>query len=404
MNDRQPALLRLALPADAIGAADAADDPDLIDVDELAAVRVDRARMELRHGRPIALLDGEGDRADGRWLLAAAVETLSPSRMHALDRLRHRGAPLQLLLTAERLMAMGRTDAATPQALRVAQAVTVDQLQALAAITPGHGNEALLGAVEPADAVMRVALALCKQARLIPALLVAQLPPARRAALDAAQVLQLSAADVARAVPPRTVALRRISQARVPIAAHEECTLVLFREVEGDAEHVAIIVGRPATGQSVPVRLHSACLTGDLLGSLRCDCGDQLRGAIEHLAEAGGVLLYLAQEGRGTGLANKLRAYHLQDGGLDTLEADRHLGFREDERDFRSAAAMLRALGIERIRLLTNNPHKIEALRGAGIDVVDRVPLVAPVNSHNARYVQTKQDRAGHLPAGDEQA
>jgi len=358
----------------------------------------------LRHGRPIALLDDDGDRADGRWLLAAAVETLSTSRLLALDRLRHRGVPLQLLLTAERLAAMGRTDAATPQALRVASNVTVDQLQALAAVTPDGGERTLLNAAEPADTAMRAALALCKLARLTPALLVAQLPPARRAALDAAQVLQLSATDVARALPPRTVALRRISAARVPIAAHEDCTLVLFREVDGDAEHVAIIVGRPATGQPVPVRLHSACLTGDLLGSLRCDCGDQLRLAIERLAEAGGVLLYLAQEGRGTGLANKLRAYHLQDGGLDTLEADRHLGFRDDERDFQAAAAMLQALGIERIRLLTNNPHKIEALRGAGIDVVDRVPLVAPVNSHNARYVQTKQDRAGHLRAGDERA
>jgi len=398
MNNRQPLPLRLT------PRADAADDPGLFDADELAAVRVDRARTELRHGRPIALLDDDSDRADGRWLLAAAVETLSAPRLLALERLRHRGVRLQLLLTAERLAAMGRSDAATPQALRIAPDVTVDQLQALAAVTPDGGQRTFLSAAEPADAAMRAALALCKLARLTPALLVARLPTALPAALDAAQVLQLSAADVARAVPPGTVALRRISEARVPIAAHEDCTLVLFREVEGDAEHVAIIVGRPAPGQPVPVRLHSACLTGDLLGSLRCDCGDQLRGAIEHLAEAGGVLLYLAQEGRGTGLANKLRAYHLQDGGLDTLEADRHLGFRDDERDFQAAAAMLQALGIERIRLLTNNPHKIEALRGAGIDVVDRLPLFAPVNSHNARYVQTKQDRAGHLRAGDEQA
>lgn len=251
---------------------------------------------------------------------------------------------------------------------------------------------------------MRAALAIAKRARLAPALLVARLPNGDLEELRAEQWLTLSAGDVARVSPMRACALQRVSDAHVPIAALEDCTLVLFREVEGDAEHVAILVGQPDPSEPVPVRLHSSCLTGDLLGSLRCDCGDQLRRAVDHLAAAGGVLLYLAQEGRGTGLASKLRAYRLQDSGLDTLEADRHLGFREDERDFTVAAVMLQALGIPRIRLLTNNPAKIEALRAAGIDVVDRVPLVAPVNSHNARYLQTKHERAGHLRPDDEQA
>nr|MBA2724328.1 GTP cyclohydrolase II RibA [Methylibium sp.] len=134
-----------------------------------------------------------------------------------------------------------------------------------------------------------------------------------------------------------------------------------------------------------------------------CDCGDQLRRAIDVLAEAGGVLLYLAQEGRGTGLANKLRAYRLQDGGLDTIDADRHLGFSADERDFQAAVAMLEALGIARIRLLTNNPAKIASMRRGGIDVVDRLPLIAPINPHNSRYIRTKHDRAGHLETEDEQ-
>jgi GTP cyclohydrolase II len=177
--------------------------------------------------------------------------------------------------------------------------------------------------------------------------------------------------------------------------------VVLYREVEGDAEHLAIIVGQPALDQPVPVRLHSACLTGDLLGSLRCDCGEQLRGAAERLARDGGVLLYLAQEGRGTGLASKLRAYRLQDGGLDTLQADRHLGFHADERDFQAASAILNDLGIRRIRLLTNNPHKIDALRAAGIEVADRLPLNAPVNGHNRRYMQAKHDLAGHWRADE---
>jgi GTP cyclohydrolase II len=191
--------------------------------------------------------------------------------------------------------------------------------------------------------------------------------------------------------------LIRVSDAHMPIAACDDCTLVLFREPHGDAEHVAIIVGQPNLTLPVPVRMHSACLTGDLLGSQRCDCGDQLRLAIARLAETGGVLLYLSQEGRGTGLANKLRAYRLQDAGLDTIDADRHLGFGADERDFGPAVAMLSQLGISRIRLLTNNPHKVDFMRRAGLEVVGRVALLAPVNAFNARYVQTKHERAGHF-------
>jgi GTP cyclohydrolase II len=271
-------------------------------------------------------------------------------------------------------------------------------------VTPGPGDPPLLRAASAATSatptVHHAALALCKLARLLPALVVAPCDAEERAVLDAYDVLQFDPADVARAAPVRAGALRRVSDAKVPLEAHEDCTLVLFREIDGDAEHVAIVVGRPVASEPVSVRLHSACLTGDLLGSLRCDCGPQLQRAVKRLAETGGVLLYLAQEGRGTGLANKLRAYRLQDVGLDTLQADRHLGFRDDERDFQAAAAMLRALGYPRIRLLTNNPHKIEALRQAGIEIVDRLPLHTPVNDHNARYMQTKQ-QAGHLRADD---
>ena len=366
--------------------------------DDLAAIRVDRARTELRHGRAVALQDGPA----AGWLLGAAVETLSPQRLQDFEQL---GLPLQLLLTAERLQALGWPQASTPRALRLRAQVTVAHLQALAAVVPGGGEPALLGEASAADAAMAAALTLVKRARLTPALLVAELPAAAPAAwaawLDDRLVNRLAATDLADAAPPGS-ALRRVSDAHVPIAANEACTLVLYREIDGDAEHVAIVFGQPAADAPVAVRLHSACLTGDLLGSLRCDCGDQLRRAVDHLAQEGGVLLYLAQEGRGTGLANKLRAYRLQDAGLDTLQADRHLGFRADERDFRAAAAMLQDLGHERINLLTNNPHKIAALRAAGIDVVQRVPLPAPLNSHNARYVQTKQDHAGHLRS-DEQ-
>jgi GTP cyclohydrolase II len=383
-----------------------------------AAIRVDRASAELRRGRPLVLHagalhaatlpdDDESGPEASAGLLVAAVETLSEATLQGLLRVAVRaGGTPWLLLSAERLHALGWPDASTPRLLPLHGRVTLAPLQQLAAAVPGVAGRSLLGdaqALEAADPALHAALALCKRGRLLPALLVLPLRPEsaeQQAALEAAQVLRLAPADLALAAPARPGALRRVSDAQVPLAAHEDCTLVLFREVDGDAEHLALVVGRPAAGEPVPVRLHSACLTGDLLGSLRCDCGPQLQGAVQQLAETGGVLLYLAQEGRGTGLANKLRAYRLQDAGLDTLHADRHLGFREDERDFQAAAAMLQALGYPRIRLLTNNPQKIAALRGAGIEVVERLPLHAPVNDHNARYMHTKQ-QAGHLGADD---
>jgi GTP cyclohydrolase II len=403
MNDRLPAPAALTDGVDLAGAT-GLPPPDSA---AAAAVRIDRACAELRRGRPIALPGPEPDDADAvvsaaavrtPWRLAVAVDTLDETR---LQRLHAAGVHLSLLLSAERLRAMGAGHASTPRALVLTAAPSLAQLQRLAAVAAGPHEPALLGDATVADGTLRAALALCKRARLVPALLLWTPPAATPASLDDAEVLRVDPADLALAPPSRPGALKRVSDARVPLAAHEDCTLVLFREVDGDAEHVAVIVGRPRAGEPVPVRLHSACLTGDLLGSLRCDCGPQLQQAVEHLAETGGVLLYLAQEGRGTGLANKLRAYRLQDGGMDTLQADRHLGFRDDERDFAVAAAMLRALGHTRIRLLTNNPNKIGALREAGIEVVDRLPLHAPLNAHNTRYVQTKRQHAGHLGADD---
>ncbi len=365
-----------------------------------ARIRADRACTELRHGRALALS------SHGGWLLAAAVETLSET---LLQQLLQAGPAPQLLLSGERLLALGVTKAPTrslppfPQALTLSPRTTLAGLQQLAGVSSGPGDRDLLGGAATAaadDLAWSAALALCKRSRLIPALLLASLNAEAGAALASAQVLQIDPAEIVAALPERAAGLRRVSDAHVPLAAEENCTLVLFREIDGDAEHVAIIVGRPPADAPVPVRLHSACLTGDLLGSLRCDCGPQLQRAVARLAETGGVLLYLAQEGRGTGLANKLRAYRLQDSGLDTLQADRHLGFLEDERDFAAAAAMLQALGHTRIQLLTNNPQKIEALRQAGIDVVNRVAVHGPMTVHNERYMRTKQ-QAGHLVGDD---
>ena len=211
-------------------------------------------------------------------------------------------------------------------------------------------------------------------------------------------MLAIDVRDIEHAVRFGHHRLHAISRARVPLADAVDCEIALFRDEHGLAEHVAVLIGRPNPDAAVPVRLHSACLTGDLLASLRCDCGEQLRTAVARIAAlGGGVLLYLDQEGRGIGLPNKLRAYVLQDTGLDTVDADQHLGFLADERRYEVAAALLHELGIRCIKLLTNNPQKITALRDHGIEVVGRLPLVATSNSHNERYLKAKVERAGHL-------
>ena len=245
------------------------------------------------------------------------------------------------------------------------------------------------------------ALALCKLARLIPAVLLTRAPagPARDVTdwANRHDLLVVQADDVWAHENDSALTLRAVTSAQVPLAAAENTRLVAFRPTDGGVEHVAIIVGDPDRSQSVLTRLHSACFTGDLLESLRCDCGQQLRGAITVMAEQGsGVLIYLAQEGRGIGLINKLRAYRLQDQGFDTVDANERLGFEADERIFLPAAQMLRALGYDRVRLLTNNPEKVEGLELHGITVAERVPHAFPPSNHNERYLRTKAVRRGH--------
>ena len=243
----------------------------------------------------------------------------------------------------------------------------------------------------PADELAAGAVELCKLAGLLPAAVC--LPPSVHAP---EVVVLLDAVRDYREL--EALSLRPVGEARVPLADAENARIVAFRPADGGPEQFAIIVGEPERVPAPLVRLHSECFTGDLLGSLRCDCGDQLRGAIRRMAEEGaGVLLYLAQEGRGIGLANKLRAYMLQDGGLDTVDANTHLGFEPDERHFWAAATMLRHLGIGRVRLLTNNPAKLRQLADYGIEIAGRVPHVFEPNEHNHGYLMTKALRSGHM-------
>jgi GTP cyclohydrolase II len=207
--------------------------------------------------------------------------------------------------------------------------------------------------------------------------------------------VSVAAEEVAR--EDRQPGVEIVARAKLPLEGLPATQIVALRASDDGQEHVALLIGAPG-GRPPLVRLHSECLTGDVFGSLKCDCGPQLREALKIIGEAGGgVLLYLRQEGRGIGLANKLRAYALQDRGLDTVDANRRLGFADDERDYAHAAAMLRALGIDEVRLLTNNPNKVAGLESAGITVVERVAHHMPANPHNADYLATKRKKSGHL-------
>jgi GTP cyclohydrolase II len=245
------------------------------------------------------------------------------------------------------------------------------------------------------------ALALAKLARLLPAVVAAPAHDAPELGLLSVGVAEILAYPTAAAS-----SLRPVAEAAVPLDGAPDARLVAFRAADGGVEHLAILVGRPdevaarTEGKAPLARLHSECFTGDLLGSLRCDCGVQLREAVRRMAEEGaGVLLYLAQEGRGIGLVNKLRAYRLQDGGLDTLDANRALGWSADERNFLVAATMLEHLGVPRVRLLTNNPDKLAGLAACGIRVEGREAHSFAPNGVNDGYLETKARRFGHLLA-----
>jgi GTP cyclohydrolase II len=244
----------------------------------------------------------------------------------------------------------------------------------------------------------QAALALGKLARLLPAMVAAPVKPGWASRKEGADLLTVPAADLLAYPLELAASLMKVAEVPVPLDAARDARLIAFRALDQGIEHMAILVGKPEDEETPLVRIHSECFTGDLLGSLRCDCGPQLQGAIARMAQEGsGAVLYLAQEGRGIGLINKLRAYTMQDRGLDTLDANRALGWEADERNFHIAASMLEELGIKKIRLLTNNPEKVKGLEACGINIVERVRHEFAPNGVNDSYLETKARRFGHL-------
>jgi GTP cyclohydrolase II len=357
--------------------------------DETATTLVERAVMEFRSARPVVI--------DSAWgsALVVAVEHLDEDMGCRLEAVA--GGRAHLVLPAARLRRLGLDCKISG---RVAlPLVDRNRIKGLALKIASRID----APIQPADNLDEEALELTRLSLVLPAVIV--VPLANGIEIDPS-VMRVPGAALRDYRHSKATDLKLVSRAPVPLEDAPTSEFVVFRGGEGLRDQVAIIVGKPDLSKPVNVRLHSACLTGDLFGSLKCDCGDQLRDTVRFMASSeGGILLYLDQEGRGNGIANKIRAYKLQSQGYDTYDADEVLGFEADQRRFDFAAVMLKALGVGKVRLMTNNPEKVRALREAGLDVISDERVFGRRTAENVLYLASKRDRAGHLinldgPAG----
>ncbi len=352
--------------------------------------RLARARSDLRLGLPVVLVRG----AEG--LLVAAAEIVGAERLAGFRTVGH---PVLAITDrrAETLKARAYDDDLARLALPEDAGVDWVQCVADPADDFTRPMKGPFHSERGGDAALhRAAIRLVKSARLLPAALTVAVAdgPAVAAESDLVCLDFDEIAPLLDAASP----LHEVVSGRVPLAAAEAGRVRVFRPEDGGEEHYAVEIGRPPRDRPVLARLHSACFTGDILGSLKCDCGPQLRGALKLMGEAGaGVLLYLNQEGRGIGLANKMRAYSLQDQGFDTVEANHRIGFEDDERDFRIGAMILSEMGFKVVRLLTNNPAKVRMMEANGIAVAERVPLRVGLNPLNEKYLDAKAKKSGHI-------
>jgi GTP cyclohydrolase II len=346
-------------------------------------LKVERALSEVRSGRPVFLNAGSAH------YLVVSPETMDDERLDAVRAIAD--AEPRLVLSQPRLRQLGHlSDEPGIVPVNGMNIAEIDELVAHADIhLNGHEPQA-------ADEIDRAALELMHLAFLLPAAIILKLSPER---YDGVSDLAEIDAPLLEYYNERVLTMPHIvSRAPVPLDDVGDTEFVVFRGGQGMRDQVAVIIGKPKPSEPVYVRMHSACLTGDLFASLKCDCGDQLRGTVRFMAEnGGGVLLYLDQEGRGNGIANKIRAYRLQHAGYNTFDADAILGFDNDQRRFDFAAAMLKQLGYHTVKLITNNPTKVHALREAGLDVVSNHRAKGRLTRQNAAYLAAKRDHAGHI-------
>ncbi len=338
-----------------------------------------RLVSDLRLGLPIILYDAN------TYFLTAAIETLYSEKLDKLMEIA-KNQNFEIAITNRRAKVLNvRIYNESVTRISIRERVSIQLLQAIA--DPSKDLDYPLKGPFQSERngkfnVASVSLSLCKKARLLPASILVNIPKSIRDEL----------------VCEETKFLPNLSSAQLPISGQQNISLSVFREVTDITEHYAIVFGNPKINQPALTRVHSACFTGDLLGSEKCDCGEQFSVSMSKMRNEGnGILLYLNQEGRGIGLANKMRAYHLQNIGFDTVDANHRLGFEDDERDLEIAAKILKSLGVSDIKLMTNNPKKIELLTDNGITVKERVPLIVSMNPNNENYLKTKAKKSGHL-------
>ena len=355
---------------------------------------VERAALEFRCGRPVFIFD-KSDVVS----CAVATEMVTDELLSNFNKVVDSKIP-DIVFTHQRAKTL-KIRLYTPDIVRVPLPdwLSVHQIQQLAdpqfdLVAPMRGP--FHAKRDPVPDSVSAGVKLAKISKILPSILVSRVPLERMD--QTPEILKVFSEDIENYDVSIASRLEKITSAQVPLGEAENARIIAFRPLDGGIEHLAIVIGNPRPPGPILTRLHSECFTGDLLGSLKCDCGEQLIGAIKQIGSEGeGVLLYLAQEGRGIGLINKLRAYALQDQGFDTVEANQRLGFEDDERLFLAAAEMLKQLEFSQIRLLTNNPRKIDQLKGYGIKIVERVPHSFPSNTHNERYLSIKADKSGHL-------
>ena len=364
---------------------------------------MERAILDLRQGGIVMIKDRRGQAG---LVQAAEFTDQGSSIAEAVGG----GMPV-LCLTSRHSEVFGGVNPAMPCHTIAIGALEDDEILALILGDTAHLPADVGLLAEKEGSLPHLACTLLRRAKLVPAALLVRLTHLDnhqlQAAADTHHITVIDGPQLDMLNIETIAEVTVAAKAKLPLSMAPETDIVMFRQPTGREEHFAVIVAGGNINETPLVRLHSQCVTGDILSSLKCDCGPQLHHALAQMnEEGGGILLYLAQEGRDIGLINKIRAYALQDKGFDTVDANHKLGFETDERFFGPAAAMLNALGVTRIRLMTNNPEKIAQLSSHGIEIVERVALSLPSNPHNEGYLETKQSRTGHIldkrPTGEQ--
>ena len=368
------------------------------------AVKIERAISELRRGGKIIISDINS----GMSVILTAAEMIEVDTVTNLSQLT--SSRPNIILSSNRANALGLTSNNYPCSILIEKAWTINDILSLCMPLHNHAQPNLNGVIfEKSNNVVSICLLLLRQARLLPAGLMSIISnvPIEKVSDWASKnnMIYIDSFNVTSFEKNNAERLSIAVRAKVPLAETDNCEVVIFRPKDGGNEHFCLLIGKSRYSLNnqeaahIPmVRIHSQCITGDVLDSLKCDCGQQLKESIKLMAQADeGILIYLAQEGRDIGLLNKLRAYSLQEQGMDTVEANLALGFKDDERLYYPAKEILKQLNIKSIKLITNNPKKINHLTKLGIKVLERIPIKIQANKYNRKYLKTKSKKSGHI-------